>query len=288
MTSYLLFAWASSILSGVTGVTAKLTSKYSIKNHYLFNFLWQLFVVILTVPIALKNGASLPGHWYNIIFASLCSTLFLTLAIRAIYSLEVSVLSPLYSLQTVFSLLLGVVVLHEVIGLRQFLFIALIILGGIFVNYDGHFNWRAFFRKPVLLAVLAMAFLPINSLFINQAIKQDSYWTVVLWTNIFTVLFISLSFPKFKTGLLKVNWLQLSIVLLIAIIQTATSLAYNKAVATNVSITNTINSLPISMIIVFVLSLFFPSLLEKHPVKVYLVRFVCASVMIYSALSLSK
>jgi len=41
------------------------------------------------------------------------------------------------------------------------------------------------------------------------------------------------------------------------------------------------------MIMVFVLSFWKPNLLEKHPVKVYLVRFTAAAIMIWGALKLS-
>ena len=66
------------------------------------------------------------------------------------------------------------------------------------------------------------------------------------------------------------------------------TLAANKAYAVNVSISSVITALPISMIMVFVLSIFAPKLLEKHPVKVYAVRFAAAAVMFLASLGLSR
>lgn len=287
MQSFIFYAWTSSILGAVVGVTAKLTSKYGIKNPFLFNYLWQFFVVLLTIPIALRNGASMPGHWANVILAAIFSSAFLVLVIKALYSIDVSVLSPLYSLQTVFSLLLGTLVLREVLSPRQIFLVSMIILGGVFVSYDEHLKFRAFLKKPVILAIFTMALLPLQSLFLNRALKLDDYWTVTLWLNIFTIFLLTFTLPKFRVDVPQVNRTQLIIVFFIALIQSIGSLAYNKAVSSNVSISNTINSLPISMIMVFILSTFYPSLLEKHKLKVYVVRFSCAIVMIISALNLS-
>ena len=61
----------------------------------------------------------------------------------------------------------------------------------------------------------------------------------------------------------------------------------NKAYADNVSISTAIISLPCSMIIAVILSFFRSNLLEKHTVKIYLIRFIATAVMILSALKIS-
>jgi len=55
----------------------------------------------------------------------------------------------------------------------------------------------------------------------------------------------------------------------------------------NVVITSIITSLPISIVLTFIFSIFAPQLLEKHTLKVYAVRLIAAGTMIFAALKLS-
>jgi hypothetical protein len=64
-------------------------------------------------------------------------------------------------------------------------------------------------------------------------------------------------------------------------------LTSNKSYTDNVTISSAIISLPMSMIMAFLFSIFAPNLLEKHTLKVYAIRFTAAAIMIISALKLS-
>src|SRR3989338_3223074 len=98
--SYILFAWFASLFYGLVNVIGKLTSKYSIKNIWLFNFLFAFFSLIFTLPPALNNRVGIPLVWGNLILSAVFNTLFVIFYILAIYHLDVSVLGPIFNFRT--------------------------------------------------------------------------------------------------------------------------------------------------------------------------------------------
>ena len=73
---FYVFAWIASFLYGTVAIIGKFTSKYAIANSYLFNFLWMLFSLLLTIPIALANHVGLPTHWPNLILVAIFNAAF--------------------------------------------------------------------------------------------------------------------------------------------------------------------------------------------------------------------
>jgi hypothetical protein len=71
-------------------------------------------------------------------------------------------------------------------------------------------------------------------------------------------------------------------------LQTVTNFALTSALAVNVGKTSVIMSIPFSMILAALFSVFAPKLLEKHTAKIYAIRFTAAAVMIYGAFQLSQ
>src|SRR3989338_11479486 len=100
---FYIFAWIAAITYGCVAITVKLTSKYSISNPWLFNFLFQLFVLIIIFPIALLNHAGWPTNWESIIYASIFFALFYLLYTMAMYRLDVTVFAPLFNFRAIMS-----------------------------------------------------------------------------------------------------------------------------------------------------------------------------------------
>lgn len=282
-----IFAWIGAFGYGLTNIVGKLMSKYSIHNPWLFNFLMSLLTCLITVPITLFNHASLPSSWMNIFFASLCYALYFILFTLALYRLDISVISPLYNFRAAFSVLFGAVILGEKLIIQQFILVGVIFVAGFFVSLDEKFKAGSFFRGGILLALTAMLFLALTAVFVNKAIAQNGYWTVNLWQSIMVALIMLFTFNLFKTDLFRLQRKQIIVIAIAASSFVIAELAANKAYAENVGISSVIISLPFSMIIAFLLSIFAPKLLEKHTHKVYAVRFTAAAVMIISALKLS-
>lgn len=287
--SFVLFAWIASIVYGVYAITAKLISTYQLKNVAHFSFFSLLFGGLTIAGISLLNGAAVPTDWTFIILAGLSMALGGLLYIASLKNLDISVLTPLFNIRVVITVLLGFLFLGEALTLENFFFIGIIVLGGIVVSMDEKFSIRSFFSKNIGLGLLYMCVLSIETLFINRAISQAGYWTAMLWIGLLAIVFaFVLLYARFKEDFAKSKPKDYLGVGILALIGGVGDLAAYKAFEGNVGISSAIISLPISMVFAFILSRWKPGLLEKHPLKVYVLRFVAVTIMITSALKLSN
>lgn len=285
---FYIYAWMAGFSGALIVIIAKLASKYSLKNPWLFNFLWIFITLIFTVPVALANHAGIPKDWPPVIAAGVLYALFYIFYILSNYRLDVSVLSPLFNFKTVFTIILGSLLLRENLSPPQFIFFIVIVIAGMFSNIDEKLKLNSFFKLDIGIALLAMAFLAFNNIFINFALVKNDLWTVTLWISIVNLLVILPTIPLFYKDLRRVKFKQVSPVLAMGLFQLIYNITANIAYGVNVGITSIIITLPLSMMIAFFLAIFWPTLLEKHTLKVYAIRFTAASIMIWGALQLSK
>lgn len=286
--SFYFFAWIASILYGVEVISGKLISKYSINNPWLFNFAWNFFILIFTVPIALANHAGLPSHWGNLVLASLFYALGTIFYALALYRIDVSVLAPLYNFRTVFAVILSALMIGEILTLHQYLLITLMFFFGILVTWNENWKLKSFVNFGIGLAMLDMVSLALMGVFIKKTVAQIGYWNATIWIVILVQLMLVLTVPLFVKEVKKINAKSLGFLGTFALLGTLANLAVNKAYAENVSITAAIVSVPLSMVMAFLFSIFAPQLLEKHTNKVYLIRFVAAAIMFIAAIKLSQ
>ncbi|MDO8601216.1 MAG: EamA family transporter [bacterium] len=284
--SVFIFAWIASIMFGLEAISGKLTSRHAIKNPWLLNFFWLLFILVLTVPVALWGGARLPTHWTNIIFASFFYALGSALYVLALYKVDVSVIAPLYSFRTVVAVILGTIILGEILTTKQYLLIAIIVIFGIFTSIDERFHVKSFFNRGIVIVLCATVTSAIMAVFIKMAVVDTNFWDTTLWMALLGQIWLLPTILLFKKDLLTATKKQYLIVLAVAAVGVIGTLASNKAYSINVGIASAIIALPISMIIAFLFSSFAPTLLEKHPLKIYAIRFVSAAIMIVAALNL--
>lgn len=283
----LLFAWMASVASGVEPIIIKASSKSLVTNPWLFNILWIAFGIPLVVVFALFNGAGIPHDWLLVIATALSATGFYVLYTFSIYRLDVSTMAPLFSLRTIFAVLLGVLFLHEHISVVGVLLVIVIILASPFSAFDEKLKLKAFLQKPILLTVLAMFSLALMGYFTNRSSQVNGYATTLLWQDAFVLLFLlpTLKLAKINRSTITAKKLRPFIALGISsfIYTAAATAAYSK----NLSLSSVIVSLPLSMIFAVILSFKYGNLIEKHNYKVYVVRFTAASVMVASAILLS-
>ncbi len=267
-------------------VLEKLTSKYTVPNPMLLNFLIPFFVLIFTIPLALANHVGIPHQWGNLILAAFFGNLFGIMYYLALYKLDVTVIGPLLNLRGIFGVLLGIIFLGEVLNLHQIILIAMILIAGVFVSMDEKFKFSSFLNPAVTIIIFGSFALALNGFFINRASKLTTYWELVMWQAIISQIMLLVTVPFFIKDLKKLNWKQIVVTSLIAVVFVGYNLAANKAYSSNVGISSIIISLPASMVIAFILSLVTPKLLEKHTLKVYFIRFIATGVMVFSALGL--
>jgi drug/metabolite transporter (DMT)-like permease len=286
--SYVWFAWATTILYGLSAILGKISSKHQIANPWLFNFFWSLLVFIFIIPFAVTAGFGWPHDWVSMVILSFTNATSGILYVLCLYRMDLSVLAPFYSLRTPLVALLGVLLFHEVLSTMQIFLIGIIFVAGMFVSVDERMSTKSFFNRTIILALFTM----LNSAFFNVAIKyallHNGFGEVVFWSNLLGFLFILPTIPLFISDLKSVKVVRYQGVAWSTALATLALLASYKALGNNVSISIVIMAIPTSMVFAILLSFFFPKLLEKHTVKVYAIRLLAAAVMVGAALGLSK
>jgi drug/metabolite transporter (DMT)-like permease len=281
------FAWLASLMYGTVGVIGKLISRHSVANPWLLNFFWNLFILVLIVPVVWWQGGLVwPSAWANIIWASLFYAGGTAFYVLALYKMDVSVLAPLFSFRTALAVVFGAAMLGELLTSWQYFLIAVIFLSGLFVSVDERFELRSFFNWGTALALLDMLFLVLMAVFIKKSAAEIGYWGTTLWSALLGQVCLLVTWPLFKKDLSQLKPKQYGLMFIPAVAGMIGTLAVNKAYAVSVSLTSAIISLPLSMVIAFCFSVLAPELLEKHTFKVYAVRFAAAAVMIVAALNL--
>ncbi|MBI5466051.1 MAG: hypothetical protein HY974_02045 [Candidatus Kerfeldbacteria bacterium] len=279
-------AWLALLMYGLEGVAGKLVSKHSIPNPWLFNFFWNLFILALLAPVVWWHGLSLPSSWANVIWASFFYAGGSAFYVLALYRLDISVLAPLFSFRTVLAVVFGAVLVGELLTTQQYILIAVIFLFGLVVSVDERLVVKSFFNWGTALALLDMLLLVLMAVFIKKSVADIGYWEATWWSAFLGQVWLLLTWPFFKADLPQISLKQYGLMFAPALAGAVGTMAVNQAYASSVSLTSAIVSLPFSMVIAFLFSVFAPELLEKHTLKVYAVRFVSAAVMITAALNL--
>lgn len=285
--SFIFFAWVASILYGLEVVLSKLISKHAIANAFLFNFVWSVWILLLTLPLAVYNRVSWPREWTDLTIAGVISGLTGVFFILTLYRLDVSVLGPLYNIRSVMSILLAFFFLGERLSFSQTLLILVIITAGVFVTLDERWSLKSFVNRGLLLALVQMFLLSLLGIYTNKAINQNDYWTVSIFMPLIAQVVLFFTIPFFVKEIKSLDLKKLVSVGLMAVLGMVATLAAYGALGQNVSVSTVIISLPVSMILAFLFSVLAPRLLEHHPPKVYLVRFAAALVMMIAAVKLS-
>jgi len=253
----ILFAWIASITYGLYAITAKLIGKYQLKNSYQFSFFITLFSGIIMSVVSYLYGGRLATSWLYILLAAAFLAIGNALYLATLKVLDVSVMSPLFNIRVAITVVLGILVLGESFSVQSIYLIALIFIAGFFATMDEKFSIKSFFTNNILLGLLFMLVLSIQSLFVNRAIDQTNYWTATLWMGILAVLFsFVFLYSKFKNDLLTTKPKDYLGVAILSLIGTIGDLAAYKAFEGNVGLSSVIISLPISMILAYLLSIY--------------------------------
>jgi drug/metabolite transporter (DMT)-like permease len=283
----IIYAWIAALASGFTPLVIKASSKSLIKSPWLFNILWLAFGIPLVVVLAIFKGGGMPSDWSSIFFLALCSAGFYIFYTVSLYKLDVTTISPLFSLRMVFAALLGFVALGEPASKLSIILIAAVVLASPMAAYNEKLKVRAFFQKYVLLAIIAMASLALMGYFTNVSVAKNGYASTLLWQDFLTLIILlpTLKFAKLEKEKFSVKKLYPFMLL------GATGFLYTAsatvAYAHNLALSSIIVSLPLSMILAYLLSRRYDQFLESHSQRVYIVRFTGAAIMVGCAIWLS-
>ncbi len=285
--SYTAYAWMATFIYGVETIIIKLSSKYAIKNPWLFNILWNVLFVLFMIPVYATQQIDVPQKWGTLITTSFLSAICCVLFMISTYRLDVSVLSPLYNVRTGLSVLFAALLLGEVMSPFQTVLVGVILFMGFLVTIDEKTTLKSFFRKDILIAMTFMILLALYTVFLKKTILELGYWNATVWVAVLNLVFLLPTYPKFAPDIKTLTKKQLIPVVIVTATSTVAYLISNKAYESNVGVTSVIMTFPASMIIAFVLAVIWPKLMERHTMKVYALRFAATAVMFVCAIQLT-
>ncbi len=285
---FYIYAWIGAVASGLFVVVAKLTSKHAISNPWLFNFLLTTVTLLFTIPPAIYYHSILPNGWILVILAAIFATLNTIFYIFSNASLDVSVFMPLYNFRNIFTLLIGFLFFGDRFPTFKLFYVAVIIIAGVLTSLDEKLSLKSFFKITIALGILTVFFSAINGAFTKAVLMSNSLWTTNLWIAIINFVLLVPTIPLFKKDIKKLDVVHIVPVVLMGLFFTVGTFAANKGYEGSYSITSLIMVMPFSMIFAFLFSVFAPKLLEKHTLKIYMIRFISVAVMIWAAMQLTR
>lgn len=283
--SFYFFAWVASLAFAFQGIYSKVVSKYKIENQFLFNYLWILFEAVIIFALALYQGIYFPTNFMLVILGGLFLAVGSSCHIYALKKMDITVLMPLYSFRSAMAVIMGFIV-GEAITQNQIWMIGAIIVLSVILTMDEKFSVKSFFNKKTFWAIFGMIFFTLLSLVVKKASVTDGYLISTFWIFVFALIFLLFSYPKFRTEIPILSKNKVLAVAPVAILGVVAVLAMNKAYTLNIPITTAIVSLPISFVFSLIITFFAPNYLEKHTIKVYIVRFIATAMLFYSAINL--
>ena len=284
--SFIVYAWLATIVFGFETIIIKLSGKYSIKNPWLFNALWNIVFIIFMIPIFISHPISMPKMWANLLIATLLCAVSCTLYIISTYKLDVSVISPLYNVGTGLKVIFAALLLGEKMNSHQLMLVGIIIVMGFIITLDEKTSFKSFFRIDIIIALVFMVILALYVVYFKKTMIDIGFWNATIWVALLTPIFLIPTYFKFSKDIKTITKKQMIPVLLVAGTSTVGYIISSKAYETNVGITSTIMSFPSSMVLAFIMSFIWPKLMEKHSLKIYVIRFAAAAVMFVSTLGL--
>lgn len=286
---YYIYAWIGSSVLAVYAIIAKLITKYKIKNPSQFSFFSTLAGGLVTIVISIINGANWPQQWGWITITGLFMALSNLLYINVLKRVEMTIISPMFNLKMVITLILGYLFLGEAITGKMVGLIFMIVVAGVLATMEEKFSLKSFLNKKIFLVIFLMFFASVLTIFFNRTINQNGYWTATLWMVVMSIIFsFLLNFFMFYKDLKTTKLSDYGWIPILAIVGGIGDLASYKALQKNVGVSSIILCLPFAMVMSIILAHIKPDLMEKHSVKVYAIRLMAASVMIFGAISLSR
>jgi drug/metabolite transporter (DMT)-like permease len=202
---WLLFAFSGPVMWAIsTHIDKFLVDKYFRDSD----------TAVLMVFTALLGVIALPVIWFfdpKVLGLPLTATAVMTLSgilymgamlfyLRAIQSEEASVVAPLFQANTLFTFVLGILILHELPRWQQLLGAGLVIAGALGLSLNKKLHLRSFKPRLVLLMLAATFAVALSSVVFKFFAVQDEFWSTTFWTFVGEGLFGAaiLALPKYR------------------------------------------------------------------------------------------
>ena len=252
---------------------------------FIFGFIVSLAIWVI-VPMKIPSNQT----FLYLVFSSVVFFIAMNIGSYNFTKVDLSIIGPLTQTKTLFSLMLSFIFLGEVFQPITYFWISIIMIGGAIVSMDEKFNIKSLFTYMIFFVLLSNLAWSITDISSRKILDELDVWNANAWRMfIMSPLgLLTLPFIKKEERLVKKRVLiqMMSSFVLADILGTFFILsAFNLGTVTLSNAFAMMRGLLIIMI-TFVISKFRPEMLENHPTKVYIVRFVGSVLMVLAAIQL--
>ena len=191
---WLLYAFSGPLLwAASTHIDKFLVDKYFHDSDTTVLMVFTAFLGVAALPVIwLFEPRVLALPWLATIVMTVSGILYMgamLFYLRAIQSEEASVVAPLFQANTLFTFVLGLIVLHELPHWPQLVGAGLVVMGAIGLSLDRNLHFGRFKPKLVLLMVWATFVLALSSVVFKFFAVHDEFWSTTFWTFVGEGLF---------------------------------------------------------------------------------------------------
>jgi drug/metabolite transporter (DMT)-like permease len=191
---WLLFAFSGPLLWAVsTHIDKFLVDKYFRHSDTTVLMVFTAFLGVAALPIIwMFEPKVLALSWLATIVMTVSGILYMgamLFYLRAIQTEEASVVAPLFQANTLFTFLLGLLLLHELPRWPQILGAGLVVSGAIGLSLDKTLHFGRFKPRLVMLMVSATFVLALSSVVFKFFAVHDEFWSTTFWTFVGEGLF---------------------------------------------------------------------------------------------------
>ena len=191
---WLLYAFSGPLLWAVsTHIDKFLVDKYFRDSDTTVLLVFTAFLGVVALPVIwLIEPRVLALPWLATIVMTVSGILYMgamLFYLRAIQSEEASVVAPLFQANTLFTFLLGLIVLHELPHWPQLVGAGLVVLGAVGLSLDRNLHFGRFKPRLVVLMVSATFVLALSSVVFKFFAVHDEFWSTTFWTFVGEGLF---------------------------------------------------------------------------------------------------
>ena len=288
---YTIYALLASTFFAFSTLMSKFASKHRITSANSLMGYFLLASSTLTIFLVPFTALTIPPITilWKILIAVITFLVGYYLFYRGIFETDASSFSPLFILQSALIAFFAYIFLGERFPLSNYLYLLLIIFGAVLTNFDESISIKSFFKKGVLYILGMQVLHAISNLFVGFAITTLTPIDYIFWQYLIITILTGIYFmivkpklsysPKTLTPMFLAAWLGgIGAIFLFTAFQT------------NLTITATLSllSAPIVLVITFLASRFYPSLLEHHSGKIYLLRSIGLLIILFATYSISR
>jgi transporter family protein len=290
MPNYILFSLLAAFSFALSSIANKFASKHAIKDKWTILFYYYLTFLPFIFIIPFITKIQIPTNSWKFLFSfSLLFFLGNYCFFTAIFKTDASVFAPFFQLQSAFVAILAFLFLGERFPLGNYIWIGLVLLGGVLVSLDERMNIGTFMQKNILLIILMQVFHSMSNLAAGFALENINPLNLIFWTTLISNVLVLIIIPAVAGFNLKASFNQLKPMFSANFFAFIGATSLFTAFQTNLTISSALSLLtaPIVLALTIAASRFKPDLLEHHTRKVYFIRTIGVLIIMLSAFKLS-